>query len=268
MYFQKLHGAGNDFVLLTCPLPDMSRDWSAIARQLCARRTGIGADGLVLTAPASTDPLVLDVACFNADGSTASMCGNALRCVAWSAAEMYSCRTLTLTMAGVKHEALVDADDVWVTADVGETALRQVEGVIDGRAFWYDLAHTGTEHVVAVVNDVEAVDADRCGRMMRHHPQLAPTGTNVNFVQVTGRHELRVRTYERGVEAETLSCGSGAVASVVIARQRGLVGDGQVIVHNRSGTPLKVRPHAESRSTFWVGGPVTQVYRGELTCCP
>lgn len=268
MSFQKLHGAGNDFVLLTRPLPDMSQHWSATARRLCARRTGIGADGLVLTAPTSTDPLVLDVMCFNADGSTASMCGNALRCVAWSAAERYSCRTLTLTMAGVKHEALVDADDVWVTADVGETALRQVEGVIDGRAFWYDLAHTGTEHVVAVVNDVEAVDADRCGRMMRHHPQLAPTGTNVNFVQVTGRHELRVRTYERGVEAETLSCGSGAVASVVIARQRGLVGDGQVIVHNRSGTPLKVRPHTESRSTFWVGGPVTQVYRGELTCCP
>ncbi|MET9219963.1 hypothetical protein ABZX65_14545 [Streptomyces sp. NPDC003300] len=107
MSFQKLHGAGNDFVLLARPHPDVHKDWSAMARQLCARRTGIGADGLVLTAVTSTDPLILDVACFNADGSAASMCGNALRCVAWSAAETYDCRTPTLTMAGVKHEAPV-----------------------------------------------------------------------------------------------------------------------------------------------------------------
>jgi diaminopimelate epimerase len=199
----------------------------------------------VLTAVTSTDPLVLDVACFNADGSAASMCGNALRCVAWSAGETYNSRTLALVMAGVKHEALVDGGDVWVTAEVGETALRRVEGVIGGHTFWYDLAHTGTEHVVAVVKDVEAIDADRCGRMMRHHPQLAPTGTNVNFVQVTGRHELRVRTYERGVEAETLSCGSGAVASVVIARQRGLVGDEQVTVQPLRDTAESAPAHGK-----------------------
>ncbi|MFJ2955094.1 diaminopimelate epimerase [Streptomyces sp. NPDC087270] len=261
----KLHGAGNDFVLLSRPDPDGTTNWTDTARHLCARRTGIGADGLVLTAVTSTDPLVLDVTCLNADGSVATMCGNALRCVAWWAAAEYGRRSVELVMDGVKHQALVEDDEVWVTAEVGETALRRVEGVIDGRPFWYDAAHTGTEHVVAVVPDVDRVDTDRCGRMMRHHPQLAPLGTNVNFVQVTGPDDLRIRTYERGVEAETLSCGSGAVAAVVIARLRGLVTDGQATVHNRSETPLRVRPHAERHSTFWVGGPVTQVYRGELT---
>lgn len=263
MRFRKLHGAGNDFILLTGPVTP-TRDWPGIARTLCARQTGIGADGLVISTVASTGPAVLDVTCLNADGSTATMCGNALRCAAWTARQEYGFRRMTLHMAGVDHQARVDDTDVWVTAQVNTVTLRRLQAVWRGCPFWFDSAHTGTEHVVAVVQDVEGLDAEAIGRMVRHHPDLAPVGTNVNFVQALGPQEIRIRTYERGVEAETLSCGSGAVASVVIATQRGLVAERPVVVHNRAGTPLTVTPHQERPHTLWVSGPVTHVYEGAL----
>lgn len=207
---------------------------------------------------------MLDVVCVNADGSIASMCGNALRCVAWSVAQDHALQEMTLVMGGVDHQAVMTDDAVWVTAEAGAVSLQHVEVVWNGRLVRFDSAYTGTEHVVAVVDDVDGIDAEGCGLLVRHHARLAPLGSNVNFVQVTGTRELRIRTYERGVEAETLSCGSGAVAAVVIAKARGLVADGHVTVHNRSGTPLTVRSHTERGNAFWVGGPVTHTYQGEL----
>ncbi|MGW3917312.1 diaminopimelate epimerase [Streptomyces sp. NPDC005070] len=263
--FRKVHGAGNDFALITGTAEDLDKDWADTARRLCARRTGIGADGLVISAPLGPD--LRGVACFNADGSVATMCGNALRCAAWCTARDsgVAVKDMSLVMAGVEHQALVRDDGVWVTADVGPVEPRRVQVVLDGRPIWFDSVHTGTEHVVAVVPDVDDIDAVVYGRLVRNHLDLAPLGTNVNFVQAAGSQELKIRTYERGVEAETLSCGSGAVAAVVIAAMRGLVADKQVTVHNHSGTPLMVRPHAQRRGkAFWIGGPVTQTYQGEL----
>lgn len=262
--FRKIHGAGNDFILITGSSADLEKDWSDTAKRLCARRTGIGADGLVVSTVIDTDPAVLGVACFNADGSIATMCGNALRCAAWCAAKDHSVRDMTLVMAGVKHQALVGDDGVWVTAEAGAINRRCIELVWNGHALSFDSAHTGTEHVVAVADDVDSLDVEECGRLVCHHPLLAPLGANVNFVQATGPQELKIRTYERGVEAETLSCGSGAVAAVVVATLHGLVTDSPVTVHNRSGTPLTVRPHAERTGAFWIGGPVTLTYQGEL----
>lgn len=264
MKFRKIHGAGNDFILITSTPADLDKNWSDTAKQLCARRTGIGADGLVVSALIDTDPAVVGVACFNADGSTATMCGNALRCAAWCATKDHSIQEMTLVMAGVKHQALVGDDGVWVTAEAGAVERRCIELVWNDRALSFDSAHTGTEHVVAVVDDVDSLDVEECGRLVCHHPDLAPLGTNVNFVQAASLQELKIRTYERGVEAETLSCGSGAVAAVVIATLRGLVTDNAVTVYNRSGTPLTVRPHSERGGAFWIGGPVTITYQGEL----
>lgn len=264
--FRKIHGAGNDFILLTGTGDDRVRAWPDTALKLCARRTGVGADGLVVSTLISMNPAVFEVSCFNADGSTATMCGNALRCAARCAADDYAVQEMTLIMAGVKHQARVVEGAVWVTAEVGAVDLRRVEAVWHGRPFWFDSAHTGTEHVVAIVEDVDAIDAEACGRLVRHHPRLAPLGTNVNFVQPLRSQELKIRTYERGVEAETLSCGSGAVAAVVIAAVRGLVSHKQVTVHNRAGTPLTVSPVLERPGrAFWLGGPVTQTYEGVLT---
>ncbi|MFJ8384767.1 diaminopimelate epimerase [Streptomyces sp. NPDC094438] len=265
MKFRKVHGAGNDFVLLAGSSEDLRKDWSGTARTLCSRRIGIGADGLVVSALLDNAPDLIGVACFNADGSVATMCGNALRCVALCAAADYSLRDMTLVMSGVKHKALVRDTKVEVTAEVGAVDLRLFQAVWNGRPFWFDSANTGTEHVVAVVEDVDAIDAAVFGRLVRNHHQLAPIGSNVNFIQAAGPSELKIRTYERGVEAETLSCGSGAVAAVVIASHRGLVGKDEVTVHNESSTPLTVRPHWDRPGrTYWVGGPVTHVFEGAL----
>lgn len=107
MRFRKIQGAGNDFVLLTDSTPDSEKDWSKEAERLSARRTGVGADGLVISSLISISPVVLEVGCFNADSSTATMCGNALRCTAWAAHHDHSFREMSLRMAGVTHEAIV-----------------------------------------------------------------------------------------------------------------------------------------------------------------
>ncbi|WP_329430639.1 diaminopimelate epimerase [Streptosporangium sp. NBC_01495] len=266
MRFRKVHGAGNDFILLTGTIADLDKDWSHTARRLCARHTGIGADGLVISAPLNGDLSDLGVTCWNADGSVATMCANALRCAAWYVAQDLGLSTMEirLVMAGVEHQAQVAGAEVWVTAQVGPVEPRRLQVVLDGRPVWFDGVWTGTEHVVAVVPDVDDIDAEQWGRLVRRHPDLAPLGSNVNFVQcVGGDQALKIRTYERGVEAETMSCGSGAVAAVVIATWRGLVADKEVVVHNRSGMPLTVRPDAQSRGkTYWVGGLVTPTYEG------
>ncbi|MEV6023856.1 diaminopimelate epimerase [Streptomyces sp. NPDC052036] len=265
MRFRKIHGAGNDFVLLSGLGPDDDKEWPKEAERLCARRTGVGADGLVISRLISHRPPVLEVTCFNADGSLATMCGNALRCSAWAAHRDHGFRQMCLRMDGVEHEGVVSDDSVWVTAELGEVLPRRLQTVINGRPTWFDSAHTGTEHVVAIVNDVAAIDAEVVGHLVRHHADLAPLGTNVNFVQLAGHQALKIRTYERGVEAETLSCGSGAVAAVVVATMRGLVARRAVTVHNRAGEPLTVRPHdARPDRTHWVGGPVTNTFEGVL----
>ncbi|MET7352959.1 diaminopimelate epimerase [Streptomyces mirabilis] len=266
MRFLKVHGAGNDFILVTGPDADTPQDWRTTAVRLCNRRTGIGGDGLVTSILSSASAGVLNVACYNADGSVATMCGNALRSAAWCAARSRGFREMTLVMNGVKHDAVVRDDGVSVTAEVGPVDMRLLQAVWNGRPFWFDSAHTGTEHVVAIVNDVDAVDTKTFGKLVRHHQDLAPLGSNVNFVQVVGDQALKIRTYERGVEAETLSCGSGAVAAVVIATRRGLICAKTTTVHNQAGTPLVVSPHPERPPgrTYWISGPVTQVFEGEL----
>ncbi|MFI5617474.1 diaminopimelate epimerase [Streptomyces sp. NPDC051567] len=265
MRFRKIHGAGNDFVLLSDLAPGSIREWPKEAERLCARPAGVGADGLVISHLVSNVPAVLEVECFMPDGSIATMCGNALRCSAWAAHQDHGFGEMRLRMAGVMHEARITDDSVWVTAEVGMIDPRRVQTVINGKPTWFDGVHTGTEHVVAIVDDVDAIDTVTVGRLIRHHAALAPLGTNVNFVQSLDGQTLKIRTYERGVEAETLSCGSGAVAAVVIAAMRGLVAPRTVTVHNRAGEPLTVRPHSSRpKRTQWVGGPVTNTFEGVL----
>jgi diaminopimelate epimerase len=260
--FRKVHGAGNDFILFADPAED--RDWPEEARRLCARGTGIGADGLVVTT--RHGPATFEVWCFNADGSTATMCGNALRCAAFCAARDHGDQAISLVMAGAGHRAQVRDGDVAITAEAGPVVPRQVQVTWAGTGFAFDAVHTGTEHVVAIVADVDDVDVPGYGRMVRHLPALAPLGSNVNFVQVINAQAIRIRTYERGVEAETLSCASGAVAAAAVTRARCLTGPGPLTVHNQAGTALEVRPNASGPpgAAFWVSGPVAITFRGEI----
>jgi diaminopimelate epimerase len=168
-------------------------------------------------------------------------------------------------LAGATHRAEVCGAEVAVTAEAGPVLRVAAVGEDDGRIYEFDSVHTGTEHAVTFVADVDAADVEGLGCLIRCHQSFAPEGTNVSFVQAAGRDMLRIRTYERGVEAETLSCGSGAVAAVVAARARHLIGDGAVTVSNRARAPLTVRPDTASPGrTFWVGGQAAIVFKGEI----
>jgi diaminopimelate epimerase len=162
--FRKVHGAGNDFILFADPAAD--RDWPEEARRLCPRGTGIGADGLVVTTRRGA--AAFEVQCFNADGSTATMCGNALRCAAFCVARDHAGQVMSLVMAGTEHRAQVRGDDVAVTADAGPVLPRQVQVTWNGKDLAFDAVHTGTEHVVAIVDDVDDIEVLRVAGQRRN----------------------------------------------------------------------------------------------------
>lgn len=258
--FRKVHGAGNDFILVT--EPRIVRDWSKLATRLCHRRFGVGADGLVVSTRISESRYV--VSCHNADGSEASMCGNALRCAARCAADDYGEKALSLEMAGIAHVAYVDDSQVTVSAVVGATTNDVLTVEWEGQRLDFVSVNTGTEHVVAITESVDRVDVESIGRRVRHHTKLEPAGANVNFVQQIDECRLRIRTYERGVEAETLSCGSGAVAAAVAVRQTGTLTDGPITVDNLATSPLVIDFERGRNDLAWITGQVHVVYSGEM----
>lgn len=259
--FRKVHGAGNDFILIADPRD--TRDWGKLAVTLCHRRIGVGGDGLVVSERMSAGNYA--VTCYNSDGSVASMCGNALRCAAWCAAADYGERRMTLLMGGVAHEAVVDGGQIGVSVLVGAVTQRVLTMTWNGERMEFAAVNSGTEHVVAFTRSVHRGDLADLGRRVRHHALLAPAGANVNVVQVADRGTLMVRTYEKGVEAETLSCGSGAVAAVAVARDAGAVTHSPVTVANEAGSPLRVGPPGEPHDgAVWLTGPAEVVYAGEL----
>lgn len=260
--FRKVHGAGNDFILINGPF--VCADLPGLTRELCCRQTGIGADGLVIATQLASDPPAYEVTCINPDGSEATMCGNALRCAALSAAIDHGHAEADLLMAGVWHRSKVLDGKIAVTAEAGPVLRAAATVEHGGQACEFDAIHTGTEHVIAFVADVDAINVEGFGRLVRYHERFAPAGTNVSFVQAVDPAVLRIRTYERGVEAETLSCGSGAVAAVVAARARQLVGDRAVVVENRAREPLTVWPGTSGNRTFWISGPAVIVFKGEV----
>jgi len=244
--FYKMCGSGNDFVFLDGrrSIPAELRTPAAI-RALCERRTGVGADGVVyLDPPAAGSTDAFRMRYHNSDGSLASFCGNA---------------TLCATRLGVELGIAPVADDFSFGSDAGtivarlrsdlpEVELAPVQGLVEDAIHLereagehqIGFAVAGVPHVVVRVDDVERVELEVRGRALRHASALGREGANVNFVAPAGDGAWLMRTYERGVEGETLACGSGAVSCASVLRSWGLAGDEATIV-TRSGRPLIVR---------------------------
>ena len=270
--FIKMSGSGNDFIFVDNRkgLVDSTdrEGLSALAVKLCARGTGVGADGLVLI---EDDPEVdFKWVFYNSDGSEAEMCGNASRCAArlafeWGlAGEELSFRTV----AGIIH-ARVGGRRVKVEL-TGPFDLRpRIVTALDDRFVEAGFINTGVPHVVIFLDDVESVDLKNEAPRIRYHQDFAPAGTNVNYVQVIGPDSLLVRTYERGVEGETLACGTGVTASALISSLRGFTAS-PTRIRVRSGEELIVHfdPNPEETDP-WPGrvyfeGITTKVYEGRL----
>lgn len=265
IHFHKMHGCGNDFIFIDnreakVSVPEMA----AWAELLCRRKTGIGADGLLFldTTPEGREGDFI-WHFYNADGSRAEMCGNASRCASWLAVNLgLAGRSMCFgTDAGLIH-ADVDVENMRSRVE-----LTHPEGMVlhtpleaDGKTWDVHFVNTGVPHAVILCDDCDTVDVEHLGRLFRYHEHFAPRGTNVNFITVTGRDAIHVRTYERGVEGETLACGTGAAASTCIAHALGLT-DCSVNVTTSGKELLGIELAGDS---VFLSGAVARVFTGVI----
>jgi len=213
--FTKMNGAGNDFILFDNRTRGIDLDRSQIA-QLCDRHRGIGADGILLL-ERPTNRADFRMRYFNADGGEAEMCGNGARCFARFANKVggQKGRISFETPAGVISAEL--KDDLVTLRMTEPTALRlNVDLPIAAENKTVHFINSGVPHVVIPVSKIDDADVRRDGAAIRHHKMFSPNGANVNFIEKRGPNKIAIRTYERGVEDETLACGTGIVASALI----------------------------------------------------
>ncbi|WP_334110569.1 diaminopimelate epimerase [Thermodesulfitimonas autotrophica] len=270
--FLKMHGLGNDFVVVKADSVPEQPD--TLARVVCDRHFGVGADGLVFILPSEKADLRMRI--FNPDGSEAEMCGNAIRCVAKYAYESGMVRKTALrveTGAGILMPRLHLAGErvATVEVDMGEPVLERgaipMDGppgcvinellTVAGESFRVTAVSFGNPHCVIFVSDVAAVDLAALGPKIEHHPAF-PRRTNVEFVQVLDPERIRVRVWERGAGA-TLACGTGACAAAVAGALNGLTGR-QVRV-GLPGGELFIRWAADNH--VYMTGPAAAVFAGE-----
>lgn len=252
----KMTGAGNDFVLIS-GLPK-GRSGAALARTLCGRRFGVGADGLLAMSRRGTR-IRLDY--WNADGSSA-FCGNGSRCAAlWAAAMGWAKgKVFTLeTNRGPLAARITGKGRAEVSMPAPKNLRLGRNLAVKGRSYHVHSVDTGVPHAVVFVPDIDTVDVVKLGRALRSHKAFGRAGANVDFVQMHG-DVLLIRTYERGVEDETLACGSGAVASAFVARVLGF-GGSPVKLKVRSGDTLAVSFDEGPR----LEGPGRVVFTGEVS---
>lgn len=238
--FTKMNGAGNDFVMVDNRLGSVSLTREQIAR-LCDRHRGIGADGLLAVelAQAGAD---FRMRYYNADGGEVEMCGNGARCFA-----RYVNRLHEFGLPKVTFETIAGVIGAVFISDQVRLEMSEPHGLslneplpVNGRDLTVHFLNTGVPHAVVFVDDLEKIDLRGDGAALRHHERFAPKGTNANFVQVTGRSEISIRTYERGVEDETLACGTGTVACAIIH-------------HLLSGDPSPVAVKVRGGDTLTIG---------------
>ncbi len=229
--FAKMSGSGNDFVVIDARSGLIAdEDIAPFTRAVCRRGLGIGADGVVLIDEPVSGDADFRWRYFNADGSIGEMCGNGAMCGARFAVRyrIASPECRFETEAGiVQARVSADARDPLVRIRMTDAGPPEtVTLAIAGERHAFASVCIGVPHAVMAVPDADAFSADgfaTFGRAVRHHPHFAQAGTNVNVIHGIDRHGIRMRTYERGVEAETLACGTGAVASVIVAVATGLV---------------------------------------------
>ncbi len=243
IHFFKMTGTGNDFILIDNRQRIIDADQCGeFVRRVCRHKLSVGADGVILI---ENDPQAdFKWRFFNADASEAEMCGNGARCAARFA---YLTGIVDRTIMSFRTLAgIIKAEVSGTTVKVQVTAPHSLQTDIglevEGKLFDLAFINTGVPHVVCFAADpqeLESTDVCRWGRLLRFHNRFQPAGTNANFVWVNDAHRVSVRTYERGVEGETLACGTGAIASALVAAAKGRVVS-PVEVRTRGGESLMV----------------------------
>ncbi|MDR0915176.1 MAG: diaminopimelate epimerase [Endomicrobium sp.] len=223
--FLKITAAGNDFIVIDNRYKlILPQHYTVVAKKLCNRKYAVGADGLILLE--SSNMADFKMKYLNSDGSHASMCGNGGRAIATFAYNLHiinSKKMIFETDAGLVNAEILLNDKVKLHIYNPSNIKTNMQILVEDRIFKIDFINTGVPHVVIFVKDINNIDVSKYGQLIRYHDQFKQIGgTNVNFVKVKNNNTILVRTYERGVEGETLACGTGITASGIITVLKGL----------------------------------------------
>ena len=248
----KIAGSGNDFVVIN-NLDGKIKNRTKLAIILCRYKYGVGADGAIFLEKSKKADFKMRI--FNADGSEAEMCGNGLRCLIRFIYEQKISRKksfLIETLAGT-YETGLNFPDVYIKMFLINKPEFNRTMKIDEETFPVHSLNTGVPHAVIFVNNVDNVDVKKYGPIIRNHEIFQPAGTNVDWVQIMDAHHGKIRTYERGVEDETLACGTGIVAGVICGAMLGkFISPVEIIA--RSGEKLRVSFKKDFTEIFLEGG--------------
>lgn len=258
--FYKYQGTGNDFVIIDNRKGIFDRSNTALVAQLCHRKFGIGADGFMLLQLHSD--FHYEMVYYNADGNESSMCGNGGRCLAAFAKYLNLVEKDALFIASDgPHEAVVTN----AAAGSAMVSLKMKDVTTIEKGDGFNFLNTGSPHYVKQVQDIQQFDVYKEGKAIRYSERFAKEGTNVNFVEPVDTG-IFVRTYERGVEDETLSCGTGVTAAAIAAVVNGWVKTDNTCDIQTLGGNLRVRFNKESDGfrNVWLEGPATLVFTGEI----
>ncbi len=264
--FTKMNGAGNDFVLIDNRAQTVSLSRGQIVH-LCDRHRGVGADGLILLVPCTSGKADWAWQFYNNDGSTGEMCGNGARCFARFVQKRTGLsRDFTFeTEAGIITSRFQGARVTVSLTQPGNLRLNNRVILSSGPQTIHSL-NTGVPHAVLFVPDADKAMVQQLGPEIRRHPDFGVKGTNVNFVQVLAPNHVRVRTFERGVEGETLACGTGVTASALVA-SRVHKFSSPVKVQVQGGDQLEVsfKENNGDFSDVQLSGPAEFVFEGNIT---
>ncbi len=255
--------AGNDFVISEAKSQKpKAKSLSILAKDICDRKFGAGADGLLWLEKSRKADLRMRI--FNADGSEAQMCGNGARCIALYKAKSkkQKAKIKIETKAGI-IDSEINGDSVKIKLTNPKAIKLDVPVKVGGRQIKVNFINTGVPHAVIFTQGLEKIDILPLGRALRYHKEFSPCGTNVDFIEILSSNSIRIRTYERGVEDETLACGTGSVAAALIFSLKTGAG-GKVFVHTQSGEILKVyfKKSGERFIDVWLEGKTKKAYEG------
>jgi len=267
--FWKMNGSGNDFIVIdNRDKTLLDENMVKLVTDTCKRKESVGADGVIFIVPSETADFKWRF--FNADGSEAEMCGNGSRCVArFAYLNNITESTMAFETIAGKIMAKVSGRNVQIRMPNPTDINLDIKKCLNDTKTPHKHAgfiNTGVPHVVAEVDDIENYPVVSQGRLIRFHKAFAPKGTNVNFVNILNEHKINVRTYERGVEDETLACGTGCIASALVLAARGSV-TSPVHAVTYGGEILSVHFSKDSGGNFlevWFEGNTTIVCEGIL----
>ena len=263
--FTKMNGAGNDFVLIDNREQKLKLTRDQVKR-LCHRQRGVGADGLFLLIPSKSGEADWAWEFYNSDGSTAEMCGNGARCFARFISRKTGANGQTSfeTGAGIIKATFQGGRVTVNLTQPKDLRLDQWLPIAPGKLQVHSI-NTGVPHAVTFVPDADKAMIQQLGPEIRHHQHFAPKGTNVNFVQVLAPNSIRVRTYERGVEGETLACGTGVTASALVsATVHGFSSPVKVQVQGGDTLEVSFTRHGPEFSDVKLTGPADFCFDGKI----